>query len=399
MDLMDWSGYLTDIKDNFYFADTEYFTAFYVVAGILILAVIVLAVRILKRPEWTRGSDYTLFGPLRFWFAVIGFMSLVVLALANPSMSRNGLFVARGPVEVIFLVGVSFSEFAQDWGPSQPSRVELAQREILNLLRSNTLKVGDKAALFVFANGAKRPVPLTDFQEDTGLLIGEVSAKFVLPKKLIEPEFTLSFSDIVVALEYIHHTVDRQDLQSAGDLDADKTLSNPGWAPTPRDNRLLFVFTDGDFQLYPDDEKEEKEGASYLEKFNAVLGEYKKRNIGIYPVGIGTYRGVRLADILGRYKLGPDYSNKDLTELTIQGMTRIHPEYLRLLVAGTGGNTRTDTLLLTEVKADALPFLQRAINDHRSVSLKKIPQKNDTYLWPLFLGVALILLFIGWLIK
>ena len=381
-----------ELRSNFYLISPEYLFFFYGVPVLIITALAVVGYRFYKRPVWTFGSNYPLLGPIRFWLMMIVVFALAVAALVRPAIAKNGLMPVAGPVEVIFMVDVSFSQFAQDWGPSHPSRLEIARREILNLFSSNLLKSGDKASLYIFANGSKRPMPLVDFNRHADKFIGRASSLLTPPKTIIEGEFYLGYSDIAVALEDVYQTLDSHEQQLSG---------SSNWRPTAKSNRLAVIFTDGDFELNSsvDSPEEQEKSAQYLKRITAALQEYRKRGIKIYAVVVGTRRGVQLTDILKKYKLNNDYSEKDQKDLAEKGLTRVYPENLRRLAVGTGGNPVSDVFLIDEFDVSAAGFLMSAISSHRSFKIEPVVQESNQELWPWFLMASLIFFGLGWLIK
>src|SRR3989338_8876684 len=288
-----------DLSNNFYFANPEYLFGLYGIPVLLIIFTAVLIRRLIKMPVRTHGSIYSFLGPLRFWLFMILFFGLGMTALAKPSIS----------------------EFAQDWGPSNLSRVEIARREILNLFSSNVIKGGDKVSFFIFANGSKGPMPLVDFNRHADKFFNRVSSLLVPPKTLIEREFYLNSSDIVVGLESVYQSLDLYEQYLTGNKKA-----TVGY----KTNRVLFIFSDGDFGLdlpsptndperQAENLKEAQAIQEYRKRLDLVLLEYKKRGFGIYAVGIGTRRGVQLVDILkNRYKLNFDYWESDEKDLVAQ---------------------------------------------------------------------------------
>ncbi|OGN07668.1 MAG: hypothetical protein A3B86_02415 [Candidatus Yanofskybacteria bacterium RIFCSPHIGHO2_02_FULL_38_22b] len=391
-----------DLSNNFYFANPEYLFGLYGIPVLLIIFTAVLIRRLIKMPVRTHGSIYSFLGPLRFWLFMILFFGLGMTALAKPSISRNGIVPVTGPVELHILVGTSFSEFAQDWGPSNLSRVEIARREILNLFSSNVIKGGDKVSFFIFANGSKGPMPLVDFNRHADKFFNRVSSLLVPPKTLIEREFYLNSSDIVVGLESVYQSLDLYEQYLTGNKKA-----TVGY----KTNRVLFIFSDGDFGLdlpsptndperQAENLKEAQAIQEYRKRLDLVLLEYKKRGFGIYAVGIGTRRGVQLVDILkNRYKLNFDYWESDEKDLVAQGITRVNPNNLRLLISRTGGDPSADLFLIDGVEDSPFAFLRESINSHRSVSVQPVKQEGNQDLWPIFLVAAILVFGLGWLFK
>jgi hypothetical protein len=402
--------------ENFYFMNPEYALGFYWVGILGLISLVVLFVRSRNKPVRTFGSRYSFLGPMRLWFLVILMFALGVTALMKPAIAEEGEIRARGPIELFLVVGVSFSEFAQDWGFDFPSRVEMARREILKLFFSNSLTRGDKVALFIFANGSKRLMPLADFSIYSDKLIRRASSRLVPPSSLIESHFYLAASDIVAALEHLYQSLDFQE-QIASEYEGDPV----NWPPSYKSNRVVIVFSDGDFDLDFDAEdlkvqEDNEEGdarISYRERLGVTMGKLRERGMKVYTVAIGTRWGVELTDILLRYKKGynnvdeygnvidvvGDYRLEDRDDLAEKGVTSVNTLNLRLLASSTGVNPASGVFLIDEPSDNSLMYLRRSIDSNRSILSRSVSQEGDKELWPWFV-VAMVLVFcLGWFIK
>lgn len=403
-------------RQNFYLASPEYIPGFYWGLVLGLVALIVLAARLYNRPARSFDSNYPILGPMKFWFLMaLAFMSGVA-ALTRPSIAKEGVVTVRGPVELFFVVGSSFSEFAQDWGPSYPSRIDLARREIMGLFSSGYIQRGDKAALFVFANGSKRLIPLADFNKHADNFIGRADTSLVVPKTLAERQYYMASSDIAIALEHLYQSLDFQEQAIAG-----FTGDSDRWRPSYKSNRVAIIFSDGDFDLDPEPvagQAEDSGGISYRDRLDSAFGELKRRGFRIYSVGIGTRTGVRLTDILRRYKkdrvstnhddesgssytvtVAGDYSEQDEKDLAEKGLSRVNPDNLKMLAAETGGSPVEDFYLIDDISKSSQNFLKRSIDSHRSVSARPVTREGNLELWPWFLTASVIIFSLAWLIK
>ena len=109
--------------------------------------------------------------------------------------------------------------------------------------------------------------------------------------------------------------------------------------------------------------------------------------------------GVKLTDLLKKYKSGIDYFPKDEQDLAERGITSVKPDNIKFLIAGTGGNPRIDFYFLDNPKGNTLSFMRESINSHRSVTFMPVKQEDSQELWPFFLMAAIIIFALGWLIK
>src|SRR3989338_8315912 len=151
-------GDLADFLGSIIFAEPERFGLIDQVPALLILAIVLWLFKIWRRPKQTHGSRYPILGTFKFWLSLIFVLILTVLVLANPFTPKGKFIIKKGNIEAVFLIDYSSSMFLKDTGLA---RINIAAREIMNLLPTQILMEGDKVALFVFGNGTLRRLPLT----------------------------------------------------------------------------------------------------------------------------------------------------------------------------------------------------------------------------------------------
>lgn len=374
---------LTGLKDSFHFFEPAFLYLLMPLAVLFVLWLGVVVVKLIKRPKKTFGSKYPLFaGKGRLWFSVILSGTLMVLAMAKPSLSRGSFKASRGDIEVVLVVDRSISMRAND---VRPSRLDIAKREAGHI--ESLLASGDKLALFIFGKESHRKIYLSGKFENTFGRLARVS----FPSSLAGDGLIWD-SDFTVMLENIYHSMDRQD---SGDSDYLKHH----YLPQKKTNRIVIIFTDGEDQFKKDKPttlEEAKFRDDYIKRLNSALAEFRKRGLKIYPVGIGTQKGVSWQSLLRGYKNGTDYYENELNPQGWQnGVSRIDKDNLMFLAHSTGidlsGNVWTVESSSTTVKN----YLSSIINSNRRTLLEFSQSEDDQDLWQYFLLAAIGILALG----
>ncbi|MBI3274325.1 MAG: VWA domain-containing protein, partial [Candidatus Colwellbacteria bacterium] len=236
--------------------------------------------RIYSRPKISYGSKYPLLGKVKLWgLFVLPASVFMVLALAKPIMPGSSVRPSTGDIQVVLLLDSSISMRADD---VKLSRLEIAKREISRM--GAMLREGDKVALFTFGKSSNRKLYLT---KDLETFFDQVE-RISFPTKLSNDESVWS-TDFATALEHIYQSMDMQDSRG------ENYPAGRKYNPKKRDNRIVIIFSDGEDQMLnsmPANEQEIQQKAGYIDRRKKVLAEYKKRGLKIYPVGVGTSRGV-----------------------------------------------------------------------------------------------------------
>jgi hypothetical protein len=366
--------------DRIFIAEPDKLDLLILVPALIFLAVILWSFKFFNRPKRTYGSQYPVLGTFKFWLSVNIVLSLSVFALARPFIPTGNLVLRRGNVEVIFLIDYSSSMFLKDTGWA---RIDIATREISNLFTSEAVVEGDRLALFVFGSGASRRMPMN---RDFNLAANEIQM-IGRPNTLIGDN-TYWASDVPIALQMICSMMDRQDML----MEFGREI--PNWKPVPKQNRLIFIFSDGGNLLQPNPDKEIE--AKDRLALNTAIKELNRRNLKIYPVGIGTRGGAPVIDILKDYKEGDQYDPRLKEDLKGQ-ISRLNSAGLEYLSRTTGSG---GIFIVENDKTSASNFMRSSLNRHRSTIIEPSVSKEREELWRDILIVSLAIFILGlWVTK
>src|SRR3989338_1689410 len=379
------TGILTDIWSNLTFQDPGYLYGFVLWAVLFFLWIVFTISKIKNRPEKTHGSVYPLIGKIKLWglFALPA-LSLMILALAKPHIGKDGLGFSQGSVEIVVVVDRSISGRGND---VHESRLEIAKREALRI--ENFVNAGDKLALFVFGSESNLKTYLTESHNSVFQAIGRIA----YPKSL-KSDGLVWDSDFAAMLTKIYQSLDHQDSEGV----------KGKFVPKKRTNRIVILFTDGEDQFRkskPSTEEEKQEKTDYNKRLTNALSEFKRRGLKIYPVGIGTEKGVSWVSLLRGYKPEEDYpkyltdpADRSLALSWIGKTSRLDKENLLFLARTTGvdpvGNIWTVERDSTTVRI----YLNSVINANRD----PLPSftntgNNEQPLWQYLLLLGMV--FIG----
>lgn len=348
------------------FANPEYLMAVPIALLLMVFGALVFGFRLALRPARTHGSSYPLLGHVKFWFLAIVVLVAVAAAAARPYWVYGGRSFKRGDVDVAVVIDGSASMWVKDLGSS---RLELAVREALNLYTEEILTPGDRTALFVFGTTAVRKAHLSSDADRFVEQLGRVSP----PVTLSGDAFPWD-SDIASAFEHVYQSIDNQDRFETGDED---------WVPERRSDRLVLLFTDGDFFG----------SREQMSRLDAALSEFQRRGLTVYPIAIGSRTGTNLDDVLQDYVRGIDYDES--LEADLDGIrTRLETDGLGMLEQRTGGRS----FILESVGVTSAPFLRNAVNSHRSISFQLIPAEDKQEVWQWVLAFAVVVFVIAVLI-
>ena len=343
------------------FASPEYLLALPLGAGLLAFWLLVFLLTLRSRPIRTHGSSYPIVGRGKLWFLMSVVLTLTALAAARPFVAHGTSTFQRGGVDVAVAVDVSASMWLEDVSGS--SRLAVASREIQALHGEGIVQPADRMALFVFGGTAVRKAHLSN---DVARFIDAVG-RVRQPAALTGDVFPWA-SDIAAALEHVYQSLDNYDRFEAGEHD--------DWTPSHRTDRVLLLFTDGDFAVEP----------AQLRRLEQALAECRRRGLVIYPVGIGSQSGRELADVLRNYQRGRDYDDDLVAELKAEPRSRLDTQWLRLIAQRTEGRVIT----IESAGATATGFLRSAIASHRSISLQLTREESQQEVWTYILAIAIL---------
>ena len=137
----------------------------------------------------------------------------------------------------------------------------------------------------------------------------------------------------------------------------------------------MLLFTDGDFLI----------DAEQMSRLDVALGEFRRRGLAIYPVGIGSRTGVNVDSVLTDYVRGVDYD--ETLEADLEGQrTRLGLDGITMLEQRTGG--RSFIVDNTQLSSDT--FLRNVIDSHRSISFQLIPAEDKQEIWQWVVMLAIL---------
>jgi hypothetical protein len=339
----------------------EYLLALPLAGAFFVFWLAVYLLRWASRPARTHGSSYPLIGHIKFWVLITGVLAVTAVAAARPFFAFGTSTFERGSVDVVIAVDGSASMWLKD--VTGLSRLDVAAREILALHGQNIVSPRDRTALFVFGATAVRKSHLSPDPARFLDLVGRLRQ----PATLTGDAFPWS-SDVASALEHVYHSIDSQDRLEAGEND---------WNPSLRTDRLLLLFTDGDFPLEPEQ----------VERLEQALAEYRRRGLTVYPIGIGSRLGREMGEVLRDYQRGRDYDDALASELEQEPRSRLVTEWLTLMAQRTGGRT----FVIENAVNSATPFIRNAVGSHRSISFQLIRDESRQEVWTYVVGLALVL--------
>lgn len=349
---------LSLLRNAVEFENPEFLMAVPIALLLAGLGAAVFVLRLLLRPARTHGSSYPWIGPIKFWFFAIVVLVAVAAAAARPYWVYGGRAFKRGDVDLAIVIDGSASMWVKDLGPP---RLAIAVREALNLYAEEILTPGDRTALFVFGTTAVRKAHLSSDAERFVEQLGRVAP----PDTLSGDAFPWD-SDIASAFEHVYQSMDNQDRFESGDDE---------WTPEQRSDRLVLLFTDGDFLG----------SREQIARLDAALSEFQRRGLTVYPVGIGSRTGTNLDDVLQDYVRGIDYDESLEADLDAI-RTRLDTDGLAMLEQRTGGRS----LVIESPGVSAAPFLRNAVNAHRSISFQMVPAEDRQEIWQWMLAFAVV---------
>ncbi|MBI3274346.1 MAG: hypothetical protein HYZ69_04345, partial [Candidatus Colwellbacteria bacterium] len=127
-----------------------------------------------------------------------------------------------------------------------------------------------------------------------------------------------------------------------------------------------------------------------------VLAEYKKRGLKIYPVGVGTARGVKWLSLLRGYKKGTDYPESiELDQNWRSQVSRLDKANLLGIANSTGVQLGGYDWTVESYQDRAQNYLERVIDSNRRPLAEFTEGENDQNLWQYCLLISVAFLFLG----
>jgi Ca-activated chloride channel family protein len=258
---------------------------------------------------------------------VLGF-ALAAIAAAQPRWGFTWRELRAEGVEVVLALDVSRSMDAQD---VEPSRMERARREILDLLE---LLPGDRVGLVIFAAGAYPRVPLTVDHDALGRIVrgtdtGTIQAQGSSLSSALRESVRL-FSEEIKA------------------------------------DRAILVLSDG--EIWDQD----------LTETVAMLVE---ANVRVFAMGIGTPEGAPIPIAGGGFK-------KDQGGSVV--LSQLQEEALQQVAAATGGSYLRSVASAGDAEALATRLHGELTSTVTTVKRDKV--WDERFQWPLAAGLALLLI-------
>ena len=344
------------------FGSPEYLLALPLAAGLVGFWVLVFVLARRSRPVRTHGSIYPVVGRGKVWFLMTVVLALTAVAAARPFLVHGTSTFQRGGIDIAVAVDVSASMWLED--VTGASRLAIASRELSALRGESLLQPADRIALFVFGGATVRKAHLSTDAARFADALGRLRR----PATLTGDVFPWG-SDIAAALEHVYHSLDNYDRFEAGERD--------DWTPSRRTDRVVLLFTDGDFAMAPAQQR----------RLEQVLAEYRRRGLVIYPVGVGSQSGRELVEVLRNYQRGRDYDDDLVAELKAEPRSRLDTQWLRLIAQRTEGRLFT----IENAGTTATGFLRSAIGSHRSLSLNLTREESQQEIWAYVVAIAIVL--------
>ncbi len=367
---------ILDSLRNIVMAEPDKLSLLRLVPILFFIVIFSWLVHTILRSKRTYGSRYPVLGAFKFWASLVIVFALAVLALARPFIPAGGVTVRRGNIEIVFLIDYSSSMFLKDTGWA---RIDIAVREVTDLLASQVITEGDRVALYVFGNRVTRRVPMT---KDLNLFANEVNL-IGRPNTLIGESIYWS-SDMASAFERVYMFINRQDMI------AEFGKEVGGWQPKPKQNRLMFIFTDG-ADIFNSSGASPEDDANNLARLSKAIEELNRINIKVYPIGIGTRSGAFMTDILRDYKKIEQYDPQLENDLSGQ-VSRLDVKSLQYIKNTSGSE---GPFLIENERESAIHFIKMATSRYRSTTLEPVVSEENKELWQYFLIAALIVFLIG----
>ena len=310
----------------------------------LLAVVLAMAAAAVWLARWRRRARERFAGPQAqrwpaspFWprtVLMLGAATLIVIAAARPQWGEREVRRERQGVDLVIVLDISQSMQATD---VEPSRLGRAQEQIVRLVEAER---GNRIGLVFFAGTAIVRSPLTTDALALAQLVERADR---------EAGLTRAGSDIGAALR-----------QAGRILEASES-----------DGKAVIVVSDG-----------EDHAGAYADQARAL----HENGIAVFAAGVGTPDGAALSDrtITGQARPKLDAAGRPV-------ISRLHEETLRAVASEGGGRyIRLGDDDLSSFRDDLAHLEQTPLGQE----LQKLPVER----FQLFVGAALALLVLGWLL-
>lgn len=308
---------------------------------LLVIGGIVLSYFLLSKSDkfirqWFRKGEFRFHEPyLKFFLRIIG-LALIFFAILGPYWGRTEQQVKVLGKEVYIVVDVSASMNTEDVKPNRLSKMKKDLKDMVYQLR------GERVGIIVFADHAYLQCPLTHDYAALKMFIDLISTD----------QFESSGTDI------------RDGLGMA--LERFTEGERPDM---PRSiSRGIVLISDGE---------------DFGEKYISVVDRLKKKNIHVFPVGIGTHQGGPVPDILYGKQRG---FKKDKHGKT--AVSRLNEETLRNLAL----EFKTQYHLIDDAADNLEPVTEQVkLMTASTIDTKMEQVRNNHYQIFLICGLAILL--------
>jgi Ca-activated chloride channel family protein len=258
--------------------------------------------------------------------------AFALLALARPQLGEQPGALVRTGRDVLVALDLSRSMKATDVGET---RLGLAKRLALGLTAAGS---GDRVGLIIFGGAAFLRLPLTTDRATLQLFLDAAS-----PADLDDPATNLASALRTAAVTFEH------DANTQG-------------------HRAVLLLSDGERTVGPLDE---------------VVTRFRKANIPVFAVGIGTLGGARVPSDSGAAE-GPWHLD-DIGRPVVSHL--VETDLQRIGQSTGGGYARFD-------REDEMRSLRSALAalPARALTVRPKVERAERYQWPLGLAIALLVL-------
>ncbi|MEM7040110.1 MAG: VWA domain-containing protein [Bacteroidota bacterium] len=324
-----------------FFVYPEYWPVVLVVPPLVVVIFVIFNKSYQAMRIWFRPADYTFFMPeLKLAVRTIALLFLF-LALSGPYWGRMEQQIAKLGREVYILMDVSASMNTED---IKPSRLEKVKKEVKKMV--SRLK-GDKIGLIVFTSDAYVQCPLTS-----------------------DHKAVLMFLDLVGSYQFANTgTSFREAMKMALDRFTNTETT------AQKTTRSVVLISDGE---------------DFGENYTSVSDRLKNNDITVFTVGVGTYSGGPVPNLVkGKkrgYKKDPETGGTAMSQLKDETLREIADKF------GTDYHMIDDQIDNLQPVSDQISLLSATVMDKEN----RLTSVNR-YQWFLAIAVLCIMISMFWL--
>jgi len=270
---------------------------------------------------------------LRFLSLFVG-LSLISVALLGPTKEMGMTKVQSSGLDIYILIDTSKSMLVEDVLPSRIEKGKMLMEDLVNQLD------GDRIGIIPFASTAYVQMPLTDDYDLTKMFINVIDTDMI----------SGGGSNVAKAIEVAKNSFD---LSATGD-------------------KVILVISDGE---------------EHDDKATTITKSIEEDQIHIYSIGMGTSEGGLIPeyDTQTKQKLG---YKKDSEGHAI--MSKLN-ESMLIAISGETNGTYYHSMLASNEISD----LMNEFSGLKKSDKKTRQVKNYEHFYQYFLGIGLLLLFVG----